>query len=315
MLNMMPRATNSTARHAGQLQLLDPEEHRQPEDEQHRPDGLAADAERQLLLHVQGLVAGSARRAITAGPRTGGGSSRTTRTPTGASPATTRRSCGRTWCWTPTSGSRQQTEAVLSAERGRLGPDQPRRTSASRSPQFHPELNPRNVIAEGQLQRPELAELQLRQPPVRQGRGLAVVGTDQRDLHRGRHAIKTGIYFEKSRNSEGKGGVGAGPWAGEYNFTVDTANPLDTNYGFANALVGNFTKYTETDAFSDVKGNRPTVRVLCAGHVEGQPALTVDYGVRFLWFRPWRLGRSPRRVLVPSVTSRRRRRCSISRCA
>ena len=40
---------------------------------------------------------------------------------------------------------------------------------------------------------------------------------------------------------------------------MDTANTLDTNYGYANALLGNFTTYTETDGFADVKGQRPTV--------------------------------------------------------
>ena len=48
---------------AGQLQLRHGRSHRHSEAQQHRPDRLAADVERQLLVHVQGLVAGSARRA------------------------------------------------------------------------------------------------------------------------------------------------------------------------------------------------------------------------------------------------------------
>ena len=35
---------------------------------------------------------------------------------------------------------------------------------------------------------------------------------------KGSHSIKAGLYLEQSRNSEGNGGVGAGPWAGQFNF-------------------------------------------------------------------------------------------------
>ncbi len=62
---------------------------------------------------------------------------------------------------------------------------------------------------------------------------------------------------------------------------------LDTNYGFANALLGNFTSYTETDGFADVKGNRPTVEFYGQDTWKVSRTLTVDYGMRFLWFRPW----------------------------
>ena len=48
--------------HAGAVQLHDAGERREPEDEQHRADGLEADGERQLLLHLQGLVLGPARQ-------------------------------------------------------------------------------------------------------------------------------------------------------------------------------------------------------------------------------------------------------------
>ena len=65
------------------------------------------------------------------------------------------------------------------------------------------------------------------------------------------------------------------------------ANTLDTNYAYANALLGNFTTYTETDGFADVKGSRPTVEFYGQDTWKVSATLTVDYGIRFLWFRPW----------------------------
>ena len=52
----------------GQLQLRHGRSHRHSEAEQRRPDGLPADVERQPVVHVQGLVAGSARLAHHGGP-------------------------------------------------------------------------------------------------------------------------------------------------------------------------------------------------------------------------------------------------------
>ena len=145
--------------------------------------------------------------------------------------------------WDTDFGSRRQTEVFYPLNDAEW-------TKASRTanftvPQFHPELNPRDVLPKCHLRRPgRVPELHLRQPSVRQGHGLADVGAVERDLPcAGSHSLKTGIYYEKSHNSEGKGGVGGGAWAGDYNFT-STPNTLDTNYAYANALLGNFTSPT-----------------------------------------------------------------------
>ena len=63
LLNMLPRAEQFRPDvHAGAVQLLDAGERRQPQDEQRRPGRLAADVERQPVLHVQGLVLRPARQ-------------------------------------------------------------------------------------------------------------------------------------------------------------------------------------------------------------------------------------------------------------
>ena len=94
--------------------------------------------------------------------------------------------------------------------------------------------------------------------------------------------MKGGYCFELSQNSEGKGGVGAGPWAGQFNFSTDVNNPLDTNYSYANALLGTFRDYTEIDAFSEVVGKRFIDEFYAQDTWKVNRRLTFDYGMRFL---------------------------------
>jgi hypothetical protein len=115
---------------------------------------------------------------------------------------------------------------------------------------------------------------------------------------RGSHSVKGGLYFEQSRNSEGKGGVGAGPWAGQFAFNTDTNNPFDTNYSFANALLGSFANYTEIDAFADVRGRRNIAELYVQDTWKASRRLTIDYGMRFLWYTPW-FSKQPAAVFVP----------------
>jgi hypothetical protein len=115
---------------------------------------------------------------------------------------------------------------------------------------------------------------------------------------RGTHSIKSGFYFEQSRNSEGNGGVGAGPWAGEFTFNTDTSNPFDTNYSYANALIGSFREYREIDAFSEVRGKRYISEFYVQDTWKATRRLTLDYGVRFLWYTPW-FSTQPAAVFVP----------------
>ena len=119
--------------HPGPVQSLDAGERREPEDEQHRPGGLAADGQRQLLLHVQGLVLGPARQRDHRRP----GEVGLLQHPLPEHRPRRQRELHQDP--PPEPGPRHRLRhppadrAVLSADRGRLGPHQPRATSASRS--------------------------------------------------------------------------------------------------------------------------------------------------------------------------------------
>jgi Carboxypeptidase regulatory-like domain/TonB-dependent Receptor Plug Domain len=104
---------------------------------------------------------------------------------------------------------------------------------------------------------------------------------------KGSHTFKGGLYVEQLKNSEGQGGVGAGPWAGQFNFNADTANPLDTRYAYSNALLGVFRDYTEVDALPEVQAKRFLLEWYLQDTWKASRRLTLDYGVRFLWYKPW----------------------------
>ena len=59
---------------------------------------------------------------------------------------------------------------------------------------------------------------------------------------RGKHNMKAGFFYERT----GRPGALSSN-AGTYNFNSDAANPLDTNLGWANAMLGHLNTYTENN--------------------------------------------------------------------
>ena len=164
--------------------------------------------------------------------------------------------------------------------------------------QFHPELNPEGVVPKasfGVSNSPDLTfDNRLGQ------KGVAWLNSFRDNLTwlHGSHAYKAGMYVEWLANTEGKGGVGAGPWAGQFNFSVDTSNPFDTGYGFSNALLGSFRDYTEIDAFPEVEARRFLSEWYVQDTWKLARRVTLDYGLRFLYYKPWNTS-LPAAVFVP----------------
>jgi Carboxypeptidase regulatory-like domain/TonB-dependent Receptor Plug Domain len=194
-------------------------------------------------------------------------------------------------------GTRQQTEQfypLTESDWTRINRD----TIGFTVGQFHPELNPRNVIPKVNFNVPNSPNYTFDNRLVDQGEAWLSSARTNLTWIRGDHSMKAGFYIEQSRNSEGSGGVGAGPWAGQFTFNTDTSNPFDTNYSYANALLGTFQNYTEIDAFSEVKGRRMISEFYLQDTWRANRRLTFDYGVRFLWYQPWHSGQ-PASVFVP----------------
>src|SRR5712692_10554790 len=64
----------------------------------------------------------------------------------------------------------------------------------------------------------------------------------------GRHTLKTGFYNTHSYKAQQRQG-----WAGTINFGNDTQNSLDSGFGYANALLGVFSSYSQYSRY--VEGN------------------------------------------------------------
>jgi hypothetical protein len=93
---------------------------------------------------------------------------------------------------------------------------------------------------------------------------------------RGKHNFKVGFFYERT----GRPGPLSSN-AGTYNFISDAANPLDTNFGWANAVLGHLNSYTENNnnQRSMPVFNQPEFFIQDNWRVSRR--LTLDIGVRF----------------------------------
>jgi hypothetical protein len=100
---------------------------------------------------------------------------------------------------------------------------------------------------------------------------------DNFSVVKGTHSLKFGIAYERTGKVQ-QGGTGS--YLGQYNFGSSSSMPMDTNDGYANALLGNFQQYQEGMRimgdfwFTDIEFYlQDSWRV--------SRRVTIDYGVRF----------------------------------
>jgi hypothetical protein len=102
--------------------------------------------------------------------------------------------------------------------------------------------------------------------------------TFQNDLSwtKGRHNLKFGFFTERNSKTE----PGSNNYAGVYNFGHSADNPLSTGNGFANALLGVFTTYTELTNRIDRERRHWQSDAYAQDSWRISPTLTLDYGLR-----------------------------------
>jgi len=85
------------------------------------------------------------------------------------------------------------------------------------------------------------------------------------------------------QNNEARGGN----WAGDITFSNNTSNPLNTNFAYANTILGVFSQYTETDKYRITQNRQWWSEWYAQDTWQLSPRATFDYGARFLWYSPF----------------------------
>jgi hypothetical protein len=102
----------------------------------------------------------------------------------------------------------------------------------------------------------------------------------------GRHTIKGGFYNNhsyKAQNVDAGGGLRFQP---AVDFGQDTNNPLDAQFGYANAITGVFRQYTQAERFVEGSMIYNNTEFYIQDNWKVSPRLTFDYGMRFTRQQP-----------------------------
>jgi hypothetical protein len=183
-------------------------------------------------------------------------------------------------------GIRRQTEGFETSDDGQW-PNVLRTGVGWTLPQFNPELNELGVIP---LATFGLGTTGVDSPDFTFDQRLGSTAQDYlysiRDTltwTRGAHTLKFGGYFEYMQNNEARGGT----WMGSIQFNNNTTNPLNANHAFANALLGVYNQYTETDRQRTTRNRAWMSEFFAQDTWKVGANLTIDYGARFLWYAPY----------------------------
>jgi hypothetical protein len=141
--------------------------------------------------------------------------------------------------------------------------------------QFHPELNPLGIIPSVSFSNiTNAANITYDERTPLRGADTLITFTDNITYTLASHNLKAGFYAERARNYEGA----TSTFAGNFTFSNDTNNPLNTGYAYSNAVLGNFTQYAEASFRPSGEGRQSLVGFF-SGFVEGDARLS---------FRIWR---------------------------
>ncbi len=98
----------------------------------------------------------------------------------------------------------------------------------------------------------------------------------------GSHTIKTGIFLQRSRKDQ----TSFSDNNGNYNFGDNAANPLDTGYGYSNALLGVYNTADQSSAYINGKYRYWNLEGYVQDTWKITPRITLDYGLRLSWYQP-----------------------------
>jgi hypothetical protein len=102
---------------------------------------------------------------------------------------------------------------------------------------------------------------------------------DNVSINRGAHGIKAGWDVYRIREYEGEQST----FSGTFDFGRSTLNPLDSNYAFANAALGVFNSYAESNARFGANMRQTLFEWFVQDSWKVSRRLNIDYGIRWTW--------------------------------
>ncbi len=152
--------------------------------------------------------------------------------------------------------------------------------------QFFPEANPQNLV-------PQISFGGTNAQPNTRGVGVSdrfpfnaknIIWNYNANITKlkGAHNLKVGVFIEKTKRPAPR----ASTFNGNYDFSSNQNNPFDTNFGFANALIGSVQAYTESTAKPFAQGRYNQVEFFVQDNWRVRRNFTIDYGMRFYYIGP-----------------------------
>lgn len=145
--------------------------------------------------------------------------------------------------------------------------------------QWYPGSNPDNIIPRFSFGITDSPDVSFDDRFLKNGTDFTFNYDDNLTWIKGKHSIKAGWTFYRIREYEGE----RSNFDGTFSFAKDTNNPLDGNYAFANAALGNFASYSESNARFGANERQSIVEWFVQDTWKLTKRLTLDYGVRFTW--------------------------------
>ena len=96
------------------------------------------------------------------------------------------------------------------------------------------------------------------------------------------HTLKVGAFWQNSFKPQSSFANNNG----QYNFSDNTSNPLDTGFGFANAALGIYNQFTQASGYYIGKYRYNNIEWFAQDNWKVNSRLTLDYGMRFYWIQP-----------------------------
>jgi hypothetical protein len=152
-------------------------------------------------------------------------------------------------------------------------------------PQFFPQANPLSLLPQASFNGGlpgTIASFGVEQRFPFFGYNTLFTASGNLTKVKGSHTVKTGLFVEHTTRPAAR----SSSFNGNVSFNSDGANTSNTNAGFANALLGVVTQYTESDAHPSAHGKFVIAEWYAQDNWRVSRNVTLDAGVRFYYMTP-----------------------------